>query len=87
MTTATTFDPCTTQAMGKQKKTNAEKRKTPRVNIGVPGDWHAVLRRLAARHRQPVLFTLIEIIKEKAEAEGIAELPPVPWGTDEETEG
>jgi len=69
----------TNEGMGKNKKPSGENRKTPRVNVGVPEDWHAVMRRLAAKHRQPVLYLLIDLVKEKAEKESINDLPPAPW--------
>ena len=67
----------TTARMGKKKPTGG-KHKTPRVNVGVPGEWHAVMRKLAAAGKQPVLWFLIDLTA-KAAAEAGMEHPPFPW--------
>lgn len=77
--------PSTTDGMAK-KNQGATNRKTPRVNVGVPEPWHAVLRKLAAKRKQPVLYLLISLALEAAEAEGIPDLPPTPWDEDGESD-
>lgn len=69
--------PCTD--MGKKKP----KHKTPRVNIGMPAEWHAVIRRLAAKRQQPLLYRLIALIEQEAEKEGLTGLPTTPWDEEE----
>lgn len=67
--------------MDKQKpkrKASGGKHLTKRVNVGVPEQWHAVMRKLAAQKRQPVLWYLIELASREAEALGIA-CPIPPW--------
>lgn len=70
--------------MGKKKVPSSGKHTTPRVNVGVPEDWHAVLRRIAAKHRQPVVYAIIAMAKAEAETLGLTDLPTTPWETEEE---
>jgi hypothetical protein len=67
-----------------KKKSSSGKHTTPRVNVGVPEDWHAVLRRIAAKHRQPLIYTLISLAKAEAESLGFTDLPPTPWDESED---
>ncbi|HJZ56145.1 MAG TPA: hypothetical protein VKE74_14350 [Gemmataceae bacterium] len=76
--------PVTTGRMGrdKKRKPEADRHKTDRVNVGVPEPWHEVMRRLAANHKQPVLYLLIDLVNEQAQKEGFTDLPPLPWKPD-----
>jgi hypothetical protein len=77
----------TTVDMAKSdKKTGREKRKTPRVNVGVPEDWHAVARRLASKRHQPVIYVLIDLLKAEAEKQGLEELPSAPWEDEDDAD-
>ncbi len=78
MSTAAPPRPGTLPGMGKKKPTGG-KHTTQRINVGVPEPWHSVLRKLAAKRQQPVLYTLIALLKAEAEEQGIDELPPAPW--------
>jgi hypothetical protein len=72
-----------TGGMSKKKPTGG-KHKTPRINVGVPEEWHAVLRKLAAKRQQPVLYTLISLVEQEATKVGIEDVPSPPW--DEESD-
>lgn len=70
------------------KKTPADKpsggkHKTKRIGVNFTEDWHAVLRKLAARRKQPVLWYLLDLAREDAKAAGF-ETPALPWEADEE---
>ena len=84
MDSAMTLSPATLRSMSKKKPTDGN-RKAKRVNIGVPENWHSVMRRLAARTKQPVLWWLIDLAAREAEQAGI-ETPPVPWEEDGDEE-
>ena len=86
MNDTATLERVTTRPMAKKNQGGGKNRKTPRVNVGIPEPWHAVLRKLAAKQKQPVLFLIISLAAEKAEKEGMEDLPPAPWG-DEGEEG
>lgn len=58
-----------------------DKRK-PRVSVNVPEEWHAVMRKLAARAKQPVLYTLIALVEAEATRQGLIGLPKPPWVDD-----
>lgn len=64
--------------MGKKKPAGSD-RKTHRVNVGVPEEWHAVMRKLAAKQKQPVLYMLIALVEQEASKQGLADLPVPPW--------
>ncbi len=61
--------------MGKKKPNNRK----PRLNVSVPADWHAVMRRLAAKAKQPVLYLLIALVEAEATRQGLIGLPTPPW--------
>lgn len=67
-----------------KKKPTGGKHKTHRVNVGVPEEWHAVMRRLAAKRQQPVTYLLIALVKQEAEAQGITDVPVPPWDAEDE---
>lgn len=77
--------PLTIPDMAKKKPTGG-KHKTARISVGVPEPWHALARKLAAKRQQPVLYLLIALLKQQAEAEGIAEVPTPPWEETDEDE-
>lgn len=62
-----------------KKKTTSGKHATKRINIGVPEQWHTVLRRIAAKNKRSVLFSLIAMVEREAAEAGITDLPPTPW--------
>lgn len=66
--------------MGK-KPSGGGKRK-PRLNVSVPADWHGVMRKLAARAKQPVLYMLIALVEAEATRQGLLGLPTPPWVDD-----
>lgn len=68
--------------MAKQKKPTGGKHKTTRINVGVPEDWHAVMRKIAAKRQQPLVYALIAVVKQEAERLEIEGLPPPPWEED-----
>lgn len=55
------------------------KNKTPRVNVGIPENWHAVARKVAAKRQQPVVYAIIALLQQEAERLQIEALPPTPW--------
>jgi hypothetical protein len=73
--------PVNSPGMAAKKKTSG-KHTTSRINVGVPADWHAVLRKLAAKRQQPAIYTMIALLKAEAEKQGVGDLPLVPWEAD-----
>ena len=71
----------TLPGMAKSKPTGG-KHKKKRVNVGVPEDWHAVMRRLSAKRQQPVVYLLIALVAKEAEEAGLTGLPPAPSEND-----
>jgi len=69
----------TLEDMAQRKKPTGGKHKTHRINVGVPEDWHAVMRRLAAKRQQPVLYMLISLVSQEAERVQLGDLPSTPW--------
>jgi hypothetical protein len=72
--------------MAKKKNEEAPKKgetskPTTRVNVGVPGDWHGVMRQLAAKKRQPLLWVLLDLVAVEAEKFDLP-CPPPPWEED-----
>lgn len=47
--------------------------------VSLPRPWALVLRRLAARRRQPIGYAVIDMVKAEAERDGMTPLPPTPW--------
>jgi len=74
----------TLAVMAKSKKPTGGKHKTHRINVGVPFDWHAVLRKIAAKRQQPVVYAIISLAVAEAERLQITDLPPTPWESDED---
>ena len=64
--------------MAKKKKVSG-KHQAPRAPVQFPADWLAVARALAASRQQPLVWFLVAMVKEKAEAEGMPNLPDPPW--------
>jgi hypothetical protein len=50
--------------------------------VGIPEDWHAVLRRIAAKRQQPVVYAIISLAAAEAERLEIPDPPPTPWESD-----
>lgn len=71
--------------MAKQKPTGG-KHKTPRTNVGMPEQWHAVARKLAAKTKQPVTYLLIALLEREAKEQGITDLPQPPWEAEDSAE-
>lgn len=69
--------------MGKKKSTSG-KHTTVRQNVGVPEEWHAVMRKLAAAKRMPVLWMLVELVAREADAAKIPRPVKMPWEADPE---
>jgi hypothetical protein len=70
--------PVTLEDMAKPKKPTGGKHKTHRINVGIPEDWHAVLRRIAAKRQQPVVYAIIALAQLEAERLEI-DTPQTPW--------
>jgi hypothetical protein len=68
--------------MAKKISGSGGPHKTPRVAVQIPEPWMKVLRRLAAKTKQPSLWYLLALIGGAAEADG-TERPAYPW--EEET--
>ncbi len=64
--------------MGKKTPDGGGGRK-PRVSVAVPEPWHAVMRKLAAKAKQPVLYLLIALVEAEATRQGLIGLPRPPW--------
>lgn len=65
-------------ATDKNKKPTGGKHTTPRQNIGVPGEWHAVMRQLAAKQKMLVLWYMLDLVAQKADELGV-DRPALPW--------
>ena len=61
-----------------KKKPASGKHTTARQNIGVSEDWHAVIRKLAAKQKMVVVWYVLDQIAQKADEAGI-ERPALPW--------
>lgn len=61
------------------KKRKGGQHKTPRQPIQFPKDWLAIVRQMAERRRQPMLWVLISLVEQGAKADKITPLPPMPW--------
>jgi hypothetical protein len=57
---------------------NSGKHVTKRVAVAIPEAWHSVMRQLAAKKRQPVVWHIIELAMAEANKLGIP-CPPPPW--------
>ncbi len=68
--------------LGRMGKEKPDRGRRHRVNVGVPEPWHAVLRKLAAKARQPVLYLLIALVEAEATRQGLIGLPKPPWVDD-----
>ena len=71
------------EGMANPKKPTGGKHKTHRINVGVPEDWHAVLRKLAAKRQQPVVYLIISLAAAEASRLKLPDLPPTPWEADD----
>jgi hypothetical protein len=68
--------------MGNQRKQPDNRPQKDRVSINLPAKWHAVIRQMVAKTRQPVTFLLISLIMAEAERLGIEDIPTPPWEED-----
>lgn len=79
----------TLSPMGRKRKsdTPADKKsgehKKPRQMVGIPKDWYKVAQSIARKRPTPTLWWIIALIKSEAEKEGISDLPPTPWETEQ----
>lgn len=62
----------------KKPKKPSGKHTKKRIGVNFSDEWHAVLRQLAARTKQPVIWYLIDLAKREADAAGIT-TPELPW--------
>lgn len=73
----------TPEGMGRKKSADSsgENRKTPRINAGIPAEWHALMRRLAGQAKMPVVWWLIDLTAKEAAKAKVpdAEIPNLPW--------
>jgi hypothetical protein len=65
-----------------KKKSPAEEKK--RVPIALRADWHAVAKQLAAKEKLSLVWFLIDLINDRAIANGLTDLPHLPWELPEE---
>jgi hypothetical protein len=64
----------------KKTKPTGGKHSTPRKPVQFPVDWLTVAKKVAAKQKMPVVWLMIELVKERAEKLSIeGELPAVPW--------
>lgn len=68
--------------MGNQRKQPGNRPSKDRVSVNLPAKWQTVLRKLTAKHKQPVTFLLISLIIAEAERQGIEDIPTPPWEED-----
>lgn len=69
--------------MSAKKPKKSGKHATPRRGVQFPIDWLAYAKRVAAREKRPVVWLLIELLKERGDKLGVPEPPPPPWGEDD----
>jgi hypothetical protein len=60
------------------KKSSGGKHQKKRIGVNIPAEWHAVMRQLAAKQKQPVLWYLIDLVMKDAESQDV-ETPEPPW--------
>lgn len=68
--------------MGRKKsESGGENRKTPRINAGIPAEWHALMRRLAGQAKMPVVWWLIDLTAKEAAKAKVppTDVPALPW--------
>jgi hypothetical protein len=72
-------------SMGRKKISG--KHSSPRKAVQIPADWLRIAQELAAARPMPAMWLVVELIKREAEAQGMKNLPPVPWAIpkDEDT--
>ena len=68
--------------MGKKKRTGGL-HKTERRAVQFPLAWFKVAQRLAKEKPSPTIWYLVSLVKEKAEAAGLTDLPPLPWESED----
>jgi len=69
--------------MGRGKKKDEGEKQAPRRAVQLPLPWYEVAQKLAEKGPTPVVWYLVQLLKEKAEAAGMTDLPPPPWKTEE----
>ena len=66
-------------SMARKKRTGGL-HKTERRAVQFPLAWFEVAQQLARMEKpSPTIWYLVALVKEKAEAAGITNLPPLPW--------
>jgi hypothetical protein len=70
----------TLEDMPRPKKANGDGRK--RTPVQFPDQWLALVRRCAAKERQPTLWFLLSLVDEWAKANGFDQRPALPWEED-----
>ncbi len=66
----------TIKGMGRKRKTDGHA--TPRQPVQIPVPWVKLTRSLAAKQKQPLLWYLLSLVADAAEAADM-EHPPLPW--------
>lgn len=83
MHSALTSELATLSDMAKDNKKPSGAHKTKRINVAIPEEWHALLRKIAAHNRQPLLYALVATLAAEAERLGLKEIPAFPWEENE----
>ena len=69
--------------MGKKKRPGGQ-HKTQRRAVQFPLAWFKVAQELARKEKpSPTIWFLVSLVKEKAEAAGLTDLPPLPWESED----
>ncbi len=63
--------------MGRKKKSGGHV--TPRTPLQMPTAWYAIAANMAIKRKMPTLWVIIDVLRKEAEADGVTDLPPLPW--------
>lgn len=66
----------------KSDKGAGDNKPKKRIGVNIPEDWHAVMRKLAAKKKMPVLWYLLDLTMKDAAEQGI-DTPAPPWEEEE----
>jgi len=69
----------------KSDKAAGDSKPKKRIGVNIPEDWHAVMRKLAAKKKMPVLWYLLDLTMKDAAEQGI-DTPAPPWEEEEASE-